>query len=51
MVYSDPAWDVLRDENKALKREVEDLKWRLETREREIRFLKVDVIKLNMEGM
>lgn len=34
-----------------LEREVEELKWRLETREREIRYLKVDVIKLNMEGM
>ena len=34
-----------------LERANEDLKWRLETREREIRYLKVDVINLNMEGM
>tara|TARA_R110000787_G_scaffold41292_1_gene102143 strand:- start:32 stop:160 length:129 start_codon:yes stop_codon:yes gene_type:complete len=29
-----------------LEREVRDLNWRLETREREIRFLKVDILKL-----
>tara|TARA_R110000822_G_scaffold6960_1_gene28999 strand:- start:14 stop:181 length:168 start_codon:yes stop_codon:yes gene_type:complete len=34
-----------------LERDNSELKWRLETREREIRYLKVDVIKLNMEGM
>tara|TARA_R110000787_G_scaffold160652_1_gene274227 strand:- start:308 stop:457 length:150 start_codon:yes stop_codon:yes gene_type:complete len=38
--------DILRDENKELKREVEELKWRLETRAREIRYLKVDILKL-----
>tara|TARA_R110000787_G_scaffold156836_1_gene270779 strand:- start:317 stop:484 length:168 start_codon:yes stop_codon:yes gene_type:complete len=34
-----------------VERDNEDLRWRLETREREIRYLKVDAIKLNMEGM
>jgi chromosome segregation ATPase len=41
-----------------VERDNEDLRWRLETREREIRLLNVDVIKLtrlavklNMDGM